>query len=327
MTTTPYRFGTHADVPDLVSQLTRLSNLAFAEYEGAMPIDEEFMAWYLQRPGSRPELCPVALDQDSLVCNVLVALQGLQLGGQVLPCGIIDTVATAPAHRRRGLARRLMHASHDLMRRAGAEAAVLYTNPDGHPYGFYQSLGYETRATGAALMGRRPEAQCPVSMVRAGTHEHQAVRALLDSHYALYEGYAPMTDKLWRWHRTHRPASMPIELLVTHDASGLVTGTAAYAEVELLLKGSRVKTSVISDWASSMAQPGFMQAALARAANEQIMALVDADSPACDMLTALGFCQAVREVAMVLPFTDRAREAMASKSGPWYIMIESVVGV
>ena len=35
----------------------------------------------------------------------------------------------------------------------------------------------------------------------------------------------------------------------------------------------------------------------------------------------------VGEVAMVLPFAGHVREALAEHHGPWYFMVESLVGV
>ncbi len=324
---TPYQFGTHCDVPDLVAQLTRLSNVAFAEYEGAMPVDESFTAWYLQRPGCRPGLCPVALQEGQLVSNVLVAIQSLQLGGEVLPCGIIDTVATEPEHRGRGLARRLMEDAHDRMRQAGAEAAVLYTNPDGHPYRFYERLGYETRAVGAALLGARPAAGACRGAEPAAEGDRAALCELLDGVYAAWEGYAPMTPELWQWHRVARPPEMPARLMVARSERGQLSAMAALAHVELLIAGEQVPATVISDVACEADLGPHLDTFLACADAERIMTIVDRAAPLYGLLIDRGFTEAVREVAMVLPFTDRAREAMARRTGPWYVMIESVVGV
>ena len=88
-----YTLCNHSEVPDLVSQLSELSNLAFGDYEGAMEMSEEWMAWYLQRPGTDRERCQAALRDGQMVSNVLVALQPLQIGGRVLRCGIIDAWA------------------------------------------------------------------------------------------------------------------------------------------------------------------------------------------------------------------------------------------
>lgn len=324
-----YFLGTHRDVARLVPQLTALSNTAFAEYDGAMPVEDGFMQWYLQRPGSRPELCPAALYEGELVANVLVAIQDLYLGGELLRCGIIDTVATHPDHRKHGLARALMEEAHRLMQEAGAEAAVLYTNPDGHPYRFYQRLGYLPQAMGAALSCRRPASQPARAAEEATVADESAVRALLDEHYRGCGGYAPMVDDLWRWHRRERPVEMPIQLVVVRGAAGLPVAALALAEVELLLEGNPVPASVMSDFACAPGEDPqeCLQALLSMAPTEEVLAIVDVTSPEHALLQGLGAQTAVREASLALPFTDRAREALASSSRYWYFMIESLVGV
>jgi len=322
-----YQFGTHTDCPDLVPQLTRLSNAAFAEYEGAMPVDEDFIAWYLQRPGCTPDLCTVALSDGELASNVLVCIQNLQLGGEVLPCGIIDTVATNPAHRKQGLARRLMLDAHERMRAAGAEAAVLYTNPDGHPYRFYQRLGYATRAFAAALMGPRPAPVDGMAAVPASTADATAIRTLADQHHQAYDGYAPLTDALWQWHRVDRPSSLPEQALVVRQPDGQLAGSAIFAQVDLLIDGEQVPASVVSDVTWTGEPERTVQALLAASPGERIMALCDVKSELHAALLGLSFTQAVREVAMVLPFSERAKVAMTTVPNPWYVMVESVVGV
>ena len=114
-----YRFVDFTEVPNVMLQVAELSNAAFAEYEGAPTIDAAFGEWYLRRPGSTPELCVGALDGKTLASMVLVALQPMQLGGRVLSCGIIDSVATRPEHRKQGLAHKLMDMAHQRMRQAG----------------------------------------------------------------------------------------------------------------------------------------------------------------------------------------------------------------
>ena len=322
-----YRFTTHDHVPDLICQLTELTRVAFAEYEGAAPANEAFTAWYLRRPGSEPELCTAALCGDGLVSNVLVAIQHLQIGGETLPCGIIDTVATSPDHRRRGLARRLMQDAHIIMREHGAEAAVLYTNPDGHPYGFYHSLGYATRAFAAGLHGPRPDPVEDPSTGPAASADGLAVRALLDAFHASHEGYAPLTDALWHWHRTCRPADMPLNLVIARDAAGSPLATAAFASADLLIAGTRAPTTIISDFAAARDTEVCLDALLSAAPDQRIMAFVDLDDPVHRMLLGRDFVPVVREAALVLPFSDRAMKVLQSHCGPWYVMVESVVGV
>ncbi len=321
-----YRFGTHRDVPDLVPQLTRLTNSAFREYEGAMPVGEGFTVWYLQRPGCSPDLCPVALAGEELVANVLVTIQQVRLGPDLLPCAIVDTVATAPGHRRRGLARRLMDDAHRLMRDAGAEAALLYTNPRGHPYGFYQRLGYQLRAQGEALVGWRPPGDA-APPEPASAADAPAIRSLVDAHYADHEGYAPFTDALWRWRRVARPAELPCQVVVLRNRGGEVSATAAFSPVDILMREERVRLSVLSDAAWTGPASAALPRLLSAAPTEQVLALADTKAPLYAALRALEFQPAVAEAALVLPWSPRARDALEQDPEPWSIMVESVVGV
>ncbi len=320
----PYRFVTHEDVPNLAAQLTELSNVAFAEYEGAPTVDVEFSRWYARRPGSTPGVCVAALDGDVMAANVLVAVQNLNLGGEFLPCGIVDTVATHPDHRRQGLAHRLMDMAHDLMREHGAEAGVLYTNPANHPYQFYTRLGYVTRAQAAMLEGAPPATAgaCDVRAMRGD--EAGTVRELVNGRYEHYEGFARLDDDLWRWHRVERPATMPAQVVVA-ERDGRLVGTAALADVMVLLEGRQTRVTVVSDAVYDGAE--CLRDLLAAAPQERLMALHDVRAPEHAALEQTGLASAVGEVAMVLPFTERARELLTRPAGPWCVMVESVVGV
>lgn len=325
MISNEYRIGTHEDVPHLVEQLTRLSNDAFAEYEGAMPVSEEFTDWYLQRPGSRPDRCTAALLGERLVSNVLVAVQDVRLGGQVMRCGIIDTVATDPAHRRKGLARRLMEDAHKRMLAEGCDAAVLYTNPDGMPYRFYQTIGYLPRAVAGALMGPRG-AGGPNRVQRLTDHGGDEARSLVDRFYAGYDGYAPLTDELWAWHRVNRPADMPVQTVAVREGSTL-KAVGTYAVVPLLLGGAVERVAVLCDFACEAPIEEALNDILGAAPCQQVMAFWDTVSEGYGALRARGYEVAVREASLVLPFTEAARQAAQDCTRPWYCMVESLVGV
>ncbi len=314
-----YRLGPHSDVEDLVGPLTRLTNAAFAEYEGALEATEAFTEWYLRRPGSTPDVCFGAWYEGQMVSNVLVAIQSLRLGSRLVSCGIIDTVATEPTHQRRGLARALMLRAHVRMRERGAEAAVLYTNPEGSPYQFYQRLGYLTRARPELLVGPRPSSD---RMVRTPTaDESLALRDLVNRHYGGYEGFAPLDDDLWQWHREARPPDMPVQLFVLDG----LTGCVAFAEARIALAGRPGTVSVVTDLVAPDAAAA--KALLAAAPRPDLAALCDIRAAEYPLLTELGFRPKVSEVAMVLPFTDSARQALAAAHPPWYPMAESIIGV
>jgi GNAT superfamily N-acetyltransferase len=55
-------------------------------------------------------------------------------------CGFVFNVYTEPAHRKQGLARRLMEAIHDYCRAEGVERMVLNASPFGES--LYRSMGY-----------------------------------------------------------------------------------------------------------------------------------------------------------------------------------------
>jgi len=320
-----YALTDFTDVADLTAQVTRLTNAAFAEYEGAMEVDEAWTAWYLQRPGTDPALCQAALDGDRLVSQVLVCVQDLHIGGERARCGIIDSVATYPEHRRQGLARGLMERAHEAMEGAGIEASVLYTNPAGQPYRFYERLGYLTRAQGAMFMGPRPDGGgCAPAPVDAAEHG-PALRALLDGYFAGYEGYAPLDEALWRWHRLDPPGEAPT-IIAEMTAAGPIS-TATFARADLKLPSGTHTVSAAYDLAAEVMNADQVHSLLAAAPEETVLLILDEAAPECQMLGDLGLEREVGEAAMVLPFAAHVRDALAEHHGPWYFMVESLVGV
>ncbi len=312
-------------VTDTAAQVMRLTNAAFAEYEGAMEVDEAWTAWYLRRPGTDPALCQAALDGDRLVSQVLVCVQELQIGGERLRCGIVDSVATFPQYRRRGLARALMERAHEAMARAGIEASVLYTNPAGHPYRFYQRLGYLTRAQGAMFLGPRPEAGGCAPPPVDGVEHGPALRALLNGYFASYEGYAPLDEALWRWHKLDPSAEPPT--IVAEMSGSRPISTATFARAELKLQSGTRSVAVACDLAADVMNADQVRSLLAAAPEETVLLILDEAAAECEMVDSIGLRREVGEVAMVLPFTRAVSDALNRHHGPWYFMVESLVGV
>ncbi len=317
----PYRICTHAEAGDITEQLVELGIAAFAEYEGAPSMDAEGKRWFLSRPGCEPGRCLVALDGDSVVASMLVTMQDVQLGGELLRCGIVDSVATHPAHQRRGLAGQLMDRAHETMRDDGLDAALLYTNPVGVAYGFYEKLGYATRAQLVLLGGRRPSSGAPDGMRQMRPHEASAVRELVNAEHADHDGFAPIDEALWRWHRMERPARMPATTYVV-ERDGDITATATLAEMEMRMSGALRRFAVASD----LAGPESLDL-LCAAALDHVALLLDERAPEVEHCVGeMGLERQVGEAAMVLSFSERARGALARAPGPWYAMVESVVG-
>lgn len=321
-----YVLTDYTGVPDLVRQFVDLNNVAFSDYEGAMQFGYDWGEWYLQRPGMNPRLCQAALAGEQMVSQVQVTVQELQLGGELLRCGIVDSVATRPEHRQRGLARALMERAHTAMRElADVDAAVLYTNPADHPYRFYGRLGYLTRAQAALVAGPRPDVNPTVEPVDAGEHA-QALVALLNDYYCNYEGYAPLDEELWRWHKVEAPESNAMVVNAAVRGQEAVA-TVSFAEGEILLGGQRRQVTLAYDLAATELSATSLAALLAAAPRDWVAMIVDERSTEMALARALGWQSQVGEVAMVLPFSPKAHAALQRPCVVWYPMIESLIGV
>ena len=105
------RFATHADIEDkprLLRDLSILEGLTFSQYDAVVAATPSFMAWYTARPGMNPGLCQAVLCGEKLVSSLFVTVARMRLAGEMVVCGIVDTVMTHPAYRRRGLARGML---------------------------------------------------------------------------------------------------------------------------------------------------------------------------------------------------------------------------
>lgn len=322
--TLSYGITDFTEVQDTVAQVLRLENRAFASYEGALEADEAFVEWFIARPGTEPSLCQAALDDETLASQVIVSEQYLQLGGETLRCAVIDSVATDPEHQRRGLARSLMERAHEAMVAAGHEAAVLYTNPEDHPYRFYRRLGYEQRARAALLLGPRPTGSgTAAEMVDAG-QEASGLMRLINEYYADHEGFSPIGDDLWRWHKLQAPGG---RLVVAEMSSGGPGATATFAEATVCIEGRTCDLCIAYDLAATAMNAEQFASLLSASPRETVGIVLDDAAPQRQWAESLGLRPRVAEVAMVLPLTDVARAALRRPGGPWYFMIESVIGV
>lgn len=136
------RTATITDIPYLVSHRERM----FREMGIPAAFDDmapAFELWLRQ-----------AIPRKTYLGWVAVAGDGAVAGGAglvVIPwppgplsmdprCGFVFNVYTEPAHRRQGLARRMMEAIHDWCRGEGIERLVLNASAFGEP--MYRSMGY-----------------------------------------------------------------------------------------------------------------------------------------------------------------------------------------
>ncbi len=324
---------THAEAAamhgDIVPTLTDLVNIAFGEYEGCMEMSVDFMRWYLRRPGTDPSLCQVVMDGERAAANVFVAVHTLGFCGTPLRCGIIDSVSTLPEYRRQGLARGLMDRAHEAMRAAEIDMSVLYTNPDGHPYGFYQRLGYKTRSWIDLLAGARPDAVPGIEVSLASETDYPDIRTLIDSVAPHFDGAPELTDDYWRWHKIERPADSPVTILAARATpDGPILGTVTFCDSDLAFGDERVRVSTLADLVLSDDAGDDVGAALLSAASQPMIAvLCDMIDPAYSLFIESRFQRQVCEVSMLLPFTWAAQSIAAEPPAPWHTLVESVIGV
>jgi ribosomal protein S18 acetylase RimI-like enzyme len=138
-----YRLVDGASVPP--GDWIELFNATFADHWRFAPRGEEEILG-----GKAPHLCVMATTGDGPgVALALADLERYEDDPRPQPVGLISSVGTMPAHRRRGLARWLVAELMRRLRHAGAASASLYVdgiNPTRAP-DLYRNLGFEVTFT------------------------------------------------------------------------------------------------------------------------------------------------------------------------------------
>jgi GNAT superfamily N-acetyltransferase len=327
---TGYEFVSHAEIDNrewLLESLASLNELTFGHYDGVVASSPAFMEWYTARPGMDPTLCQAGLTGDSLVSSLFVTLARMRLDKELLVCGIVDTVMTHPDHRRRGLARGLLDRAIAGMREAGADLSLLYTavaDPPAVPQRLYEGLGYSTCELVDRFVKPPPHARECEPAVRVMPHVE--VRREFETRLGGRSGWLALDDALWAWRRIDHPSDYTVEVYRTPDdtLAAICTGR--------LLSGGRPRSfAVMSDLAP---RGGRITAdaiwSLLCAAPDDATATVlcpRSDISLAHALEAAGYRAAGTEAAMLLPLSEAAKEQAASRSSPWYVAVESIVGV
>lgn len=331
MTFNDYRIHPHAEIGELASQVYELTRLAFGAYPGVLQPSEAHRAWYVRRPGMDATLSQAALLEGRLVASLFVTVAQLRLGGRLAPVGIVDTVMTHPAHRRRGLARRLLTEAIAGMRARGLSASLLYTLPGSVPFQLYRSLGYRPHAPVHYLHRLQPTT-LPVrrTVQRAGPADRPALIAFLNEHHAGHDGYIPIDEALWSWRRVERPPELPAATYLVHK-EGTVQGCATLCRAPIVASGAGAASYVITDLALGAASDAaaVLDALLSPipAGAEARILSAEANGAVNHLLRAAGFRPSGAEVGMVLPLDAEAELALAAPPARWYVLAESVIGV
>ncbi|MFP3903155.1 MAG: GNAT family N-acetyltransferase [Armatimonadota bacterium] len=323
-----YSFVKHTDVPDRVSQVTDLSLDAFSEMDATPCFDIAYTEWFLERPGCEPERCVAALKGEQMVSMALVTLQQMRLGERMLRCGIIDSVATHPAHREQGLAHRLMGEAHEVLRESGADAAVVYTDPQRPAYLLFQGMGYINRAYFRLMRGHSPEPEIAMEVHEATPDEHGRIIELLDDFYSSREGFVPVTEKLWSWRKIDRAPVSEVEVLVAEAGDEIAAVCTGHQAVPLQAQPRPLTTISDLAWRPGHCDPAeALKSMLAAAPQQGFVTMADITDQIFPVYEAAGFDKKSGHVAMVLPLSETGREALETDPVPWYPMVESVIAV
>ncbi|MFO7945281.1 MAG: GNAT family N-acetyltransferase [Armatimonadota bacterium] len=323
-----YSFVKHTDVPDRVSQVTDLSLDAFSEMDATPCFDIAYTEWFLQRPGCEPERCVAALKDEQMVSMALVTLHDMRLGGRLLRCGVIDSVATHPSHREKGLAHRLMEEAHEVLREGGADAAVVYTDPQRPSYLLFQGMGYINRAFFRLMRGDSPKPQIDMDVHEATPAEYGRIIELLDDFYSSHEGFVPVTEKLWSWRKIDRAPVSEVEVLVAEAGDEIAAVCTGHQAVPLQAQPRPLTTISDLAWRPGYCDPKeALKSMLAAAPQQGFVTMADITDETSAVYEAAGFEKRNGHVAMVLPLSDAGREALHTDPVPWYPMVESVIAV
>lgn len=328
-----YEIVAHSDLGNLASRIYDLTAACFATYPGVIHPTEAHRAWYVRRPGMDAALSSAALFGDEIVSSVFITRVLMRLGGTLVPVGMVDTVMTHPAHRRRGLASAVLSRAILGMKSEGLAAASLSTLLHSMPYRFYESLGfrlvtpmdyYQRLQPARASMGSRAEMLPPEA-------DGEAL-AFLNAHFAQDEGYIPYDEALWRWRKRERPAELPAEHRLVCNAKGVLSAFASLCRAPIVTQGGPQRVTILTDLAlpsSSEEAPDALEALLASIPARQNVGVLVArcNEGEARVLGAQGFQVVHTEAAMILPFWPALSTALEKSPERWYPVVESVIGV
>lgn len=325
-----YRICTHAAVADqsrLGRQLSQLDARAFGHYYGNVIATPSWVEWAGTRPGTDPTLCQAVFAGEELVCSLVVTRWPMRLAGEIVGCGIVDQVMTHPDHRRRGLARASLERALAAMTAREVTVSLLYTlstEPVSGPQRLYEGLGYKVCEQVDRFVKDPPHLNQsnPLAVLPAD----QQTRARVEGIFGEHDGWLVTDDSLWRWRRLVRPADYPVSLVQggLGQYAAIVTGDflvdrkpSPFALItELLLPTSCDPAEALAE-VTSLAPAGVTISLLSSRANLR----------AGEGLRRNGFRVEGTEVAMLRALTARGARLLEQRRGPWYVAVESVIGV
>lgn len=345
-----YKFTTCPGAEAQAEPSARLLRAAFADVDGAAQTSQDFHSWYLLRPGM---WAFSAWHQEEMVANVWATLAKMYLGKSLIKVGIVDGVCTHPTHRRQGLATFLLNEVAKFIKEKNCHLSLLYTlspAPEKAPppaYALYQKLGYQEAARINYFV--HPGAFCRTGASRTfdpglktgPLDEAEEARFIdfLNAHFEYRDGYVPANGQLWRWRKEMRPPGLTCDFYFYEKAGGILT-TICLSGLRVFLPGPSYADAAGEGSVAAATHLGEM-VLLPRVADEafalflaliprdtRAIALIDEkDEPAGRLFLRFGFRAPFQEVAMALPLSPEGEKALARRSGLWYPLSESIIGV
>jgi GNAT superfamily N-acetyltransferase len=325
-----YTICSHAEKQNravLLSQLTDLENLAFGHYYGNIIASSDWVQWYTSRPGMVPSLCQAAFAGDELVASVLVTLWPMRLAGETVLCGLIDQVMTHPEHRRHGLARTLMQRAVEGMTEAGAEVSLLNTfemTPMSGPQRLYESLGYRVLEKVDRYARRQEESEGKRAAMML--HNGPDTCGMFEEALGNRDGWLLLDVELWHWRREQRPLEYPV-LLVEGSQGQLAAVVTGNFLVEHNASPFAVITEMNLPEGSSAAEAVAEILSTVPTTSMVSMLCARSELTLAQGLEGNGFRVEGTELAMVKALSDRGARLVASRGGPWYVAVESIIGI
>lgn len=328
-----YDLCCHAELGDTAPQIHHLASLTFGAYPGVLRPSAAHRDWYVRRPGMDSRLSMAAVCRDQLVCNVFVTVERVRLGGDLRPIGIVDTVMTHTAHRRRGLARSVLSQAIRRMRERGLFASLLYTVRGSMPYHFYQQLGYRPHVQVYSSCRVQAAPASPIrglALHRAGPEDAGKLMAFLNGHFSCHDGYVPLSDALWRWRKLDRPAELPADTWFVAKWDR-VLGCVTICRAPIISASGEERSHVLTDLAiGPEGDPRAILTALLSPVPEggpMRILLPKVNRQTNALLNLAGFREDIGEVSMVLPLDLDTGRVLTKMPRRWYVLTESVIGV
>jgi len=315
-----YSIVSHADGGVTDDALSALALTCFGGYGLVAPPTPAFMEWYRMRPGMDAQYCLAAIAQaGEIASSLFVTDADLQVSGTGARAAVIDTVMTAPQHRKRGLASRLITTAADRARERGRDLMVLFTGADSGPERLYSGLGFRRVARIAVAIGSPGAAPAREGVTWRRLAEGD--RVLLGGYHSTASGFRPYTPGHCSW-LLRSPASYSIGVI--GDPTALVGQAALVAGTVVRIEGEEREAGLVVDLLGTLDTDSVARLMGSLPVPNVVVCYDAMDTAMAAACSLAGLSVQGYDVAMALPLADRW--GPSADFGTWYPLTESIIG-